>query len=263
MRRRLRSQRGVSLVELLVAVGILAVALVPLLRLFLFALRTAEHSNKKMIAMNLARDLQEEIRSKEFADPIYTGLNGALGATGGPTTVGLETNDTYTAIKSRQYLDDVDDYDGWCRGQDCDCSDATAPQNTDGRCIKGAPLEAFNGDKYRGNAYPHYFGFTRQVRVYNIYRDVTDRLGTGDPQEHKVWIGVGTERNDKNFQFFNLQDANFRNLTGSPPGQTGGARGRTPLKVIEVTVKYKGPVTPEITITDEALIALPISRQQF
>lgn len=244
--KRFHTQSGVSLVELLVALGILAVALTPLLSVFLHALKTSEHSNKRTIALNLVRDMQEEIRSKEFADPSHSN------ALAGASTIGFEET-PFTGSRLIAF-DDVDDYDGWCRGQDCTCVD---PQLSDGRCVDNSALEAYDGTEYRGQGYPHYLGFTRQVQVYNIFPNVSTTVASGEtrrgdePREHDMVIGGGT----RHLNFYDLRTENFKNLTG-------GATGTSRLKVIEVTVSYTGPTTPDIRVQDSAIIALPLSRER-
>lgn len=244
----IRKQLGVSLVELLVALAILAIALVPLLSVFLHALKTTEHSNKRTIAINLARDMLEEIRSKEFVEP-------GVSPSGGPATVGLETSDGYSATVSRLFLDDVDDYDGWCRGQDCECGGVPPDTGTsgDGLCDDNSALEAYDGTAYQGEGYPHYMGFTRRVEVFNIHP--TPDQGNQQPREHRMDIGKDTARKSKKFNFYDLRAENFPNLTGN-------AAGNSRLKVVKVNVTYKGVATPDINIEDFALVVLPASKEE-
>lgn len=252
----IRKQLGVSLVELLVALAILAIALVPLLSLFLHALKTTEHSNKRTIAINLARDMQEEIRSREFAEPYIDAL-------GGPSVVGFEEGAFVPGTDSRlTKLDDVDDYDGWCRGQDCDCTGITS-----GVCVDNSPLEAYDGTTYDGAGYPHYQGFTRMVEVFNIWPNISTAVAAGEirkgtePKKHEVEVGTGAYRAKEPFNFYDLRTGSFSNLTTNFSNR-GIARGNSRLKVVKVTVTYKGAVTPDITIEDVALVALPVSREQ-
>ena len=254
----IRKQLGVSLIELLVALAILAIALVPLLSLFLHALRMTEHSNKRTIAINLARDLQEEIRSKEFAEPYTDALDG-------PTGVGFEEGTFVVGTDTRLIkLDDVDDYDGWCRGQDCTACDGGS--SGDNLCVDNSPLEAYDGTTYDGRGYPHYQGFTRMVEVFNIFPNISTRVVAGEirrgnePKAHDIMVGKGDYRADEPFNFYDLRTDNFENLTSNY--SRGIARGNSRLKVVKVTVTYRGAVTPDIKIEDVALIALPISREQ-
>jgi prepilin-type N-terminal cleavage/methylation domain-containing protein len=244
----IHKQLGVSLIELLVALAILAIALVPLLSLFLHALKMTEHSNKRTIAINLARDMQEEIRSKEFAEPYENAL-------GGPSVVGFEETSFGSSDTRLEKFDDVDDYNGWCRGQDCTCVD---PQLSDGRCVDGSPLEAYDGTTYDGRGYPLYLGFTRMVEVYNIWPNVSTTSGREAP-EHWIALGSGSYRKDEPFNFFDLREENFPNLTSC--AAKGTSKGNSRLKVVKVTVTYRGVVTPDVKIEDTALVVLPISRE--
>ena len=255
---RLRKQHGVSLIELLVAVAILAIALVPLLSIFVHALKMTEHSNKRTIAINLARDLQEEIRAKEFTEPDPPALSSdTLYFPKGTTALpfGLEEGTFGTGDTRWTKFDDVDDYDGWCRGQDCTCVD---PQLSDGRCKDGSPMETYDGRPYQGAGYPNYFGFTRMVEVYNIFPNVSTvvvagetRRG-GEPREHQML--VGTE--DTSFNFYDLRDDSIAGLSNDPI--KGSAQGKSRLKAVKITVTYKGAVTPNIGIEDIGLVVLPI-----
>lgn len=254
--------RGVSLIELLVAVAILAVALTPLLAVFVQSVKTAEHSHKKTLALNLLRDMQEEIRSKDFVDNQFT-VVGGVGPKGGPATFGLETGDGYsaTAAQGRQLLDDIDDYNGWCRGKECQCGgtgDDTGV-SANGLCDDNSSLESYRREYYTGPGYTRYDGFTRRVQVYNIWSNVSSvqniaqRGGGRQPWTHYMAVGMNSAK-DKPFKFYDLRDQNFANLTT-------GARGRTDLKIVRVTVTYRGPVTPAINLQEAMVLALPISRQ--
>jgi prepilin-type N-terminal cleavage/methylation domain-containing protein len=250
----IRKQLGVSLIELLVALAILAIALVPLLSLFLHALKMTEHSNKRTLAINLVRDIQEEIRSREFAEPYEDAL-------GGPSVVGFEETPFVPGTDSRlTKLDDVDDYNSWCRGQDCQCG-GTEPDtgvSTDGLCDDNSPLEAYDGTTYDGRGYPLYLGFTRMVEVYNIWPNVSTTSGREAP-EHWIALGAGSYRKDEPFNFFDLREENFPNLTSC--AAKGSAKGNSRLKVVKVTVTYTGAVTPDVKIEDTALVVLPVSRE--
>lgn len=260
MKRR-TSQYGVSLVELLVAVAILGIALTPLLSIFVHALKTAEHSNKRTIALNLARDMQEEIRSKAFVEPDPPAPPAGsqyypLGTSMQP--FGLDSNDGYSASVARTKLDDVDDYDGWCRGQDCTC---VAPQATDGRCRDNTPLEAYDGTKYEGRGYSLYQGFTRMVQVFNILPNISTVRG-GEPPEHSMDLGVGTYRSEDPFNFYDLRQENISKLMNDPTKGGRSVKGRSRLKVIKVIVTYNGPVTAPVKVEDMALVVLPVSKEE-
>jgi prepilin-type N-terminal cleavage/methylation domain-containing protein len=136
---RLHNTRGMSLIELLVAVAVLLVGIIPLLGLFLQSLQTVEKANKMTIANNLARDLSEEIRSRAFWDPDLANSADAdsyFPNTTVPEPFGLESGETFAYGDKRiEKLDDVDDYNGWCRGTDCDCTGKPA-----GLCQDNTPI---------------------------------------------------------------------------------------------------------------------------
>lgn len=257
----IRKTDGVSLIELLVAVAILAVALIPLLGLFLQGLKATEHSHKRTIAINLARDLQEEIRSKSFTEPNPPALSGsALYYPNGTTMLpfGFDESPFGTGDTRWAKFDDADDYNGWCRGQDCNCSAATLAS---GLCVNNSPLESFNGKKYTGQGYTQYQGFTRKAEVYNVFPNISTRLVAGEtrrgsePREHNLTVGSDLTT----FNFYDLRDQSIPGLRNDP--RKGSAQGRSRLKVVKVTVIYKGPVTPLITVEDIGLVVLPLREE--
>jgi len=271
------NETGMSLIELLVAVAILAVALTPLLGIFLHGLRTAEKANKLTIAMSLARDMSEEIRSLPFWDPEISIKGGTApnlkdtyfpAVLTNPQPFGYnatgEGDTTYSATSARgTQFDDVDDYDGWCRGPLCDCTGKPA-----GICVKDGDLEAaypYDGAvfKYDGNAgRPKYAGFTQSVRVYNIaLQHVLD--------EHEIDFNVPTiytnTPSKKSFLFYDLHDmAKLRSMTTVFDPKDGkklrSAKGATRLKVIEVNVNYSGTVASGVDYTDIGLAIMPVSQ---
>jgi prepilin-type N-terminal cleavage/methylation domain-containing protein len=270
-------QQGMSLIELLVALAILGVALVPMLAVFTHALKTTEHSNRRTIAENLVRDLQEEIRSKAFSEPNPTDYLPALVGTdyypnwttpqstgceecnsskSGTKGAGVPFSTTDTRLKK---FNDVDDYDGWCEGSGCTTGGCTASAIAWGLCGTNVnpAIEAYDGTPYTGKGYPHYQGFTRMVQVFNIFPNVSATKGR-EPRSHNMWLGVGTYRKASPFNFYDLRDERgFKNLTSDR--RWGRARGKTDLKIVQVTVTYQGGFTPNFTIEDRALVAAPLS----
>jgi prepilin-type N-terminal cleavage/methylation domain-containing protein len=252
---RIRQQHGVSLVELLVAMAILATALMPILGIFVQALKTTESSTKRTIAMNLAREMLDEILSKQFVDP-QVDLTGSSyypkGSTAQPFGFnGTGENDgTYSQSVSRMLqFDDVDDYNGWCRGPACNCTGVTPA----GICSTTLPQESYNGVRFVGAEYPHYQDFTLQVGVYNLKPTVRSN--------HSMQMGVGAFRETRNFQFFDFRTERM----GTP-----ATAGTTNMKVIKVTVLYGYPLTPNIrkvappfTIEDVGLSVLPVGREML
>ncbi|PID58317.1 hypothetical protein CSB45_04420 [candidate division KSB3 bacterium] len=230
----IRSQQGVSLIELLVALAILAVALIPLMSLYTHAVRTAEHAHKRTIAVNLARDLLEEIRAKAFSEPDPNQLYYPNTTTAQP--FGIEESFYNSALGRWGQFDDVDDYDGWCRGKECG----------------GQALEAYDAEKYAGNGFPRYHNFTRRVQVYNIYPNISTQVAAGEnrrgsePRSHNMTIGG----NSQAFDFYDLRDQTLPSLKAP--------NGTTRQKVVQVTVTYTGPVTPPLGVKETAIVVLPL-----
>ncbi|MBI5149865.1 MAG: prepilin-type N-terminal cleavage/methylation domain-containing protein [Candidatus Omnitrophica bacterium] len=61
-----RSRRGFTLVEVLIAVGLLAIVIVGLLQLFVYCSRLAEDAGNTTLAINEAQNKMEEIRNHDF-----------------------------------------------------------------------------------------------------------------------------------------------------------------------------------------------------
>ena len=274
MKQQLKNERGMSLVELLVALAILAVALTPLLGIFMHGIRTAEKANKLTIAMSLARDMTEEIRSLPFWDPYYS-IEGhsknrylPIGTTMQPG-FGYDKNGataTYLTAKSRsEQLDDVDDYNGWCRGKKCVCPTGTPAGicgTTPTDIEAGMSLDALDATKFKFDGQsgrPKYDGFTQSVRVYNIsLKNITG--------QHEINFNIPSTYSTpqwKDFLFYDLRDeAKLHNMTmiRKRDGTKQFARGRTRLKLIEVTVTYDGPLAAGVSYTDIGMAVLPISQ---
>jgi len=88
-------QRGFNLIEVTIALGFLAIVLVPLSEMYLSGYEGTDDVGDFDQAFNLAQDMMEEITSKSFEDP-----------TAGAGSFGTEE-------ASRINFDDVDDYDGY------------------------------------------------------------------------------------------------------------------------------------------------------
>lgn len=246
-------EQGLSLVELLIAATILVIALVPLMRVMMYALETGSRANKMTIATNLARDLSEEIRTQAYAED-YVLFNRASGCnyqmnypvTNTPQCFGLEEGDIATINTLGgggriRVFDDVDDYDGWCRGRDC------------GGTYK--PLETFDGHTYDGKeGYPSYHNFTRRVRIHNL--DLIERnvsFFKADPFES--YTSSNYTQPIKRYLFQNWStELIYR--TGTTDVR---ATGLSSIKRIEVTVTYDGTDTSGIEAVDVAYVVMPIS----
>ena len=265
------SPRGVTLVELLVAMAVLSFGILPLVSIFIYALRVSERSNKMTMALNLARDMSEEIRANAFWDPDvanhpderikYYPLKEVAPL---PQPFGLETGEDYAVGGSRlAAFDDVDDYNGWCRGPKC--ADCTALAGH--LCQVTDFEESYNGELYDGtNGHPIYRGFTRRVRVFNIFQNTT----AAKASLHQIRFGAFST---KTFNFFDLRDGYdarsgykvaddiMKNLTTNGKLRNQYARGMTRLKVIEVSVEYTGPVAGTVGVKDVSFAVMPITEK--
>lgn len=94
------------------------------------------------------------------------------------------------------------------------------------------------------------------VEVFNIYPNISTTLGSDVPS-HSMKIGYNpsdpSSRPDKKFNFYDLRPERFDDLSEN-------AEGRTRLKVIRVTVGYKGPAIPDFEVEDSALVVLSVQQ---
>lgn len=252
-------EQGMSLIELLVAVVILLIGIIPMMRVFVYELYTVNRANKMVIATNLARDMAEEIRSRHFceelADPQSTAYQNVFPWTNSMTLPGIRQSfgleETYTSNGGGNggriaAFDDVDDYDGWCRGIDC----GTGYQ----------PLETFDGRRYNGSAgYPDYNRFTRRVRVRNVYAS----------PDQEYWADPFASTGATSSSVMRIKRFNFENWTSKrcaddtrvavDCGATAAidGTGYTRLKIIEVIVEFDSGSVKDLEVKDVSLAVLP------
>jgi hypothetical protein len=226
---------------------------VPLLRVILYGLQTSSRAEKITLATNLARDLAEEMRTQAFSEEFVYGSTECSIKTVYPKVAdnpqcppGPDSGESISTAGNGGRIavyDDVDDYAGWCRGRDC----------------SGAfqPLETYDGFLYNGSqGYPPYLGFTRRVRVHNldVGEDRPENEFSADPYESYT-------STDKSPPLF-IKRYNFENWSALTI-QTDGtpAAGLTPLKRIEVTVTYEGPVVKGVEVVDVSYVVMPYVKE--
>jgi type II secretory pathway pseudopilin PulG len=222
-------ERGLSLVEILVAIVILLLGIVPLMRLMMFSLRTGNRAHVRTVATDLARGMGEEIRMKAFAEEFIEDFPGDRDVlypnTDTPQSFGLDGTETAFSVGDGRFFafDDVDDYNQWCRGPACDCTGVIPAALCD-----TSPIETYDGNKYDGTkGFPAYPQYTRKVHVFNVNVDAAN-IGTyrKAPFENLSGMYIYINR-------FDFEESNFSNITSD-------AAGLSPLKIIEVTVTYHG-----------------------
>ena len=135
MRHKKIKLNGFTYVEVIIALMFLSMFLAPLLIMFPTGLQKNALASFYTQAANLAEDIMEEVRGKEFEDPDQT------------PQWGPESGET-----GRDDYDDVDDYDG---------SDSNGWTRTPPEDINGNPLNGSGGR-------PDFSKFTRKVIVENV-----------------------------------------------------------------------------------------------
>ena len=98
MKTRIRRQAGFSLVEVMVALVVLAVGMLGIASLYVTTLRTSGSAMSRMQAVNLATDLADRIRANRFAGTAYAGtpaMRSCIGAAQNCNQDDMAANDLY------------------------------------------------------------------------------------------------------------------------------------------------------------------------
>lgn len=247
-----RQQRGVSLIELLVAVAILLIGVVPLIRVIMYGLEVSNRAHKMTRATNLAREMAEEIRSQAYSEEFVYGdrasgcdnLEIVYPETDTAQCFGLEAGESHTDTASKggriAVLDDIDDYNGWCRGRECGGS--------------FLPLEDHDGEQHSNES----LWFTRRVRIHNLNvagreletfrRDIFPNYTSSEDKSPY------SEQTIKRFNF-----ENWSSLTQKEDatGSMVDASGWTWLKRIEVRVTHNGAMVKDLEVVDVSYAVMP------
>ena len=104
MRRIARHNTGLTLIESLMAIGLLAVCITAITTPFTAAAQNEVEDARRTIAAGLAREMMEEILAVDFYDP------------DGPSLPGPESDET-----DRSNFDNFDDYDGYTEADGAIC----------------------------------------------------------------------------------------------------------------------------------------------
>ena len=157
----LNSQLGVTLVEVMITTAILLAALLPLVSIFTHGTKATVRMAEANIAMELARELMDEIKSKHWdewnTESRWTGDKAVPARSRSP----VGTDDESPTTKGK--FDDTDDYNGW----------------------EEDPPQDVNGDLYDGfGGRPDYTKYKRLVRVSYVQGEAGDpdqltELGAG------------------------------------------------------------------------------------
>ncbi len=117
----LRSKAGFSYIEVLMAMFILALALIPLLSQFYIGFQGNINAELVSQATDIGADLMEEIKSRRFDENLLPLLPVA------PTSLGIDNGES---ANNRSTFDDVDDYKNWQK---------TPPQSINGAVLTDFP----------------------------------------------------------------------------------------------------------------------------
>lgn len=98
MKTNLRRQSGFSLVEVMVAMVVLAVGMLGMASLYVTTLRSSGSAMSRLQAVNLASDLADRIRANRFGKEAYAGTGGqkdCMGITKNCTQADMAANDLF------------------------------------------------------------------------------------------------------------------------------------------------------------------------
>ncbi|MDA3793058.1 MAG: prepilin-type N-terminal cleavage/methylation domain-containing protein [Elusimicrobia bacterium] len=94
-----KKSRGVTLVELMIAVSIILIAIIPLISMIIQGVQGTQKLSDRTKASQLVQDMIEEIKQKDWDETLI-----------GRTEVGFDTGEDPTGVGRRLDCDDIDDY---------------------------------------------------------------------------------------------------------------------------------------------------------
>ncbi|TSA10255.1 MAG: type II secretion system protein [Deltaproteobacteria bacterium] len=97
----IKGSRGISLVEILMVIVVMAIAIPPLISFIGSGTVKIVDSERRMVALGLAQGLMEEIKSQHYDEKAAPPYSYPLGP------------DTGENAGDKATFDDMDDYDGW------------------------------------------------------------------------------------------------------------------------------------------------------
>lgn len=152
---KVKKQDGFSLLELLLALTVLGITIVPILKVFMLTTKLTGYSNNEIQASQLAQDLMEEIVSLPFTDPQSPGSFGCEEIPVQPSA-------------GRLLFDDVDDYTIYTQENKNSWNAQKPPRDIGGKLVK-------NADQ-----------FSRQATVYEYKNFLKGKITTGHSFSHKA-----------------------------------------------------------------------------
>ncbi|MFH1783798.1 MAG: prepilin-type N-terminal cleavage/methylation domain-containing protein [bacterium] len=150
--------KGLTLIEILIAVVILAVALVPFVGIFTGGVTGGSSAQQITVGTTLAQDLMEEILSKSFDETLSNPTP--------PGDLGPEQNENRSFSPPNDF-DDVDDYNGYVD---------EPPEEVD-----GTPMAA------------QYDDFSRSVTVEYVTEDDFNIVATEETPFKRITVIVSWE----------------------------------------------------------------------
>ena len=151
----MKNKKGFTLAEVLVAVVVIVIALVPLIMVIGQGAKRGKDPQKIAVANLLAQDLMEEIICKSFDEDPTNPTSSA--------NLGPERNESRSGAPTTRNYDDVDDYDGYTE---------TPPKEVDGTVMTD------------------YTGYTRSVVVEYVSETNLDTVSTAITRYKRITVTV-------------------------------------------------------------------------
>ncbi|MFA5779004.1 MAG: prepilin-type N-terminal cleavage/methylation domain-containing protein [Elusimicrobiota bacterium] len=163
----MKKKNGYTLVEIMIAMVVLVLGLIPLVKLIGDSLVATSDLGSRSVANELAQDLMEEIKQRKWDEGAVADGSTPAGSRS-PFPFTQDATENWT---NKTSFDDIDDYNLGSTGNDWGWTE-TPPRDA-----SNAPL-------------PQYSKFTRSVRVrYMAYTTLTPTTGRFDevagPTDHK------------------------------------------------------------------------------
>lgn len=154
LKRLAMSERGFTLVEILISVVILSIGVFALINMFTVGMKGILANEKRTVATNLAQDLMDEIFNKHWKDPDLEGDYPDLGSDG-------------NELELRALYDDIDDYYSYYKDN-----------------FKYPPYDVL------GTELTIYAGFSRMAEVYYVSPINLDTKVVGPTNLKKITVTV-------------------------------------------------------------------------
>ncbi len=169
MKGNLGPTKGMTLVEVMLALTVMTTGMLGTLSLFSAGLNAVLRNRAKLTAAVLAQDLLEEILTKAWQDPVTPG-----------EALGPDTGESRSGATPEAVFDDMDDYNNF---------NESPPTTVEGDLMNGTAVLS-------GQTLPDYGSYRRSVVVEYVDEDLsTSTVSQTDYKRITVTVGYSTRGN--------------------------------------------------------------------